>query len=254
MESEYTINFQGQPVVLLQSVSPACAQEPKKEIEMNNSALLGRMPLQHLSLNNMIQFGDHLLVDHPAIDDQHKSIFDLGTKVFENWRAGGSIDILRPAVEELSNLMHSHFTFEERVLDEIGYEDLKNHAAEHRTMRDELSTMHERLRHDKACHEGHEGLSLAPGWTVMQFILGVTVGHVANSDMSYSRALLANRHLILDLDSSSDAADGFWRGADAVYRRCLETGEASAVRSAARLQARLTRRARDRSAKPPTST
>lgn len=221
---------------------------------MNNSALFGRMPLQHLSVNKLIPFSEHFLVDHSAIDDQHKSIFDLGIKVVENWRAGGSIDMLRPAVEELSNLMHSHFSFEERVLDEIGYDDLKNHAAEHRTMRDELSTMHERLRHYKVGHEGHEGLSLAPGWTVMQFILELTVGHVANSDMSYSRALLANRHRILDLDNASDAADDFWRGADAVYRRCLETGQATAVRSAARLQTRLARRARDRSAKPPTST
>lgn len=254
MASKYIIDFQSQPVPLLQSISPARGQDPKKEIEMNNSAHFGRMPLQHFSVNNLILFSEPLLVDHPAIDGQHKSIFDLGITVFENWRAGGSIDMLRPAVENLSNLMHSHFTFEERVLDEIGYEDLKNHAAEHRTMRDELSTMHERLRHDKACHEGHEGLSLARGWTVMQFILGVTVGHVANSDMSYSRALHANRHLILDLDHSSEAADDFWRGADAIYRRCLETGQATAVRSAARLQARLTRRARERSANPPTLT
>lgn len=85
MESEYTLNFQSQLVPLLQSISPACAQEPKKkiEIEMNNIALLDRLPLQHLSRNNLIQFSDHLLVDHPAIDGQHKSIFDLGIKVFE---------------------------------------------------------------------------------------------------------------------------------------------------------------------------
>lgn len=28
-----------------------------------------------------------------------------------------------------------------------------------------------------------------PGWSVMQFILGFTVGHVTSSDMSYFKAL-----------------------------------------------------------------
>ncbi len=160
---------------------------------MDTSALFGRMQLQHLSLSNLIQFGDHLFVEHPAIDAQHRAIFDLGATVYENWRCGGSIDVLRPALEKLTNLMHSHFSFEERVLAEIGYEDLKSHAAEHRTMRDELSSMHDRLHSFKEGQEIRGGSLLAPGWSIMQFILGFTVGHVAHSDMSYNRALLASR-------------------------------------------------------------
>ncbi len=161
---------------------------------MNTSALFGRMQLQHLSLSNLIQFGDHLFVEHPAINAQHKAIFDLGTSVYENWRGGGSLDVLRPALEKLTNLMHSHFSFEERVLGEIGYEDLKNHAAEHRTMRDELSSMHDRFPSFKEGKEIRGGSLLAPGWSTMQFILGYTVGHVAQSDMSYNHALVASRH------------------------------------------------------------
>jgi len=81
---------------------------------MNNGSLFGRMQLQHHSLSNLIQFGDHLYVEHPAIDAQHRAIFDLGTNVYQNWRCGGSIDVLRPALEKLTNLMQSHFSFEER--------------------------------------------------------------------------------------------------------------------------------------------
>ncbi len=162
---------------------------------MRNSALFGRMQLQHLSLNTLIQFGDHLVVDHPAIDAQHKAIFNLGVKVYENWRGGGSLDVMRPAVEKLSNLMHAHFSFEERVLHEIGYDDLINHAIEHQVMRDELSMMHERLHNFKETEETRGGSLLAPGWSIMQFILGFTVGHVASCDMAYCRALTTNRHL-----------------------------------------------------------
>lgn len=47
-------------------------------------------------------------------------------------------------------------------------------------------------------------------------------------------------------DFGNHAADDFWRGADAVYQRCLEASHTLAERSATRLQARLVRRARDR--------
>ena len=45
-----------------------------------------------------------------------------------------------------------------------------------------------------------------------------------------------------------EAVDDFWRGADAVWQRTAHGGQAVAVRSAARLQARLTRHARQRAA------
>jgi len=53
-------------------------------------------------------------------------------------------------------------------------------------------------------------------------------------------------------DFGHEVVDDFWRGADAVYQRCLEVSHTLAERSATRLQARLARRARDRVA--PTST
>jgi hemerythrin-like metal-binding protein len=110
-----------------------------------NNALFGQAPTNHLSLAKLIQFGDHLFVEHPALDVQHKAIFKLGIGVHENWRSGKSADVLPPAPKQLTNLMHSHFTYEERVLGEIGYEDLKDHATEHRLMRDELSDIHDRF-------------------------------------------------------------------------------------------------------------
>jgi hypothetical protein len=55
-------------------------------------------------------------------------------------------------------------------------------------------------------------------------------------------------------DLGNQAADDFWRGADAVYQRCLEASHSLAQRSASRLQARLARRARDRLAPSSTQT
>ena len=158
-----------------------------------DNALFGRIQMQHLSVNNLIQWGDHLSVEHPGIDAQHKAIFDLGTRVFENWRDGGSVDNLRPALDKLENLLKAHFSFEERLLADIGYEGLKQHAAEHRGMLDEMAILQERFQTFKDGHKSPAGSMLAPGWPVMQFILGFTIGHVMSSDMSYCRALIASR-------------------------------------------------------------
>jgi hemerythrin-like metal-binding protein len=149
---------------------------------MNQFAPFGRMPIQHRPLERLIEFGAHFIVDHPTIDAQHKAIFELGVRVHEEWRRGGSLDALRPAVEKLSNLMHAHFAHEERVLEAIGYEDLKGHVAEHQSMRDELSMVHERLH-------AFGDRANAGGDALVRFILGMTVGHVAASDMRYYRAL-----------------------------------------------------------------
>jgi hemerythrin-like metal-binding protein len=158
-----------------------------------NTALFGRIQLQHLSVTNLIQWGDHLSVEHPGIDAQHKAIFDVGAKVYENWRGGGSVDVLRPAVDKLANLLQAHFSYEERLLAEIGYDGLKQHVAEHRSMLTDLEIIHERFHTFKDGHESPGGSLLAPGWPIMQFILQFIIGHVTSSDMSYCRTLIASR-------------------------------------------------------------
>jgi len=158
-----------------------------------NTALFGRVQTQHLSVTNLIQWGDHLSVEHPGIDAQHKAIFDLGAKVYENWRGGGNIDVLRPVVDKLANLLQAHFSYEERLLAEIGYDGLDQHVAEHRSMLNDLAIMQGRFHTFKDGHESAGGSLLAPGWPIMQFILGFTIGHVMSSDMSYCQALIANR-------------------------------------------------------------
>jgi hemerythrin-like metal-binding protein len=159
-----------------------------------NSAYFGRIQMQHLFVNNLIQWGDHFSVEHPGIDAQHKAIFDLGADVYENWRSGGTVDVLRPVVDKLADLLRAHFSYEERLLVEIGYSGLDEHVAEHHSMLNDLVIMQERFHTFRDGYASPGGSLLAPGWPIMQFILGFTVGHVMSSDMSYSRTLIASRN------------------------------------------------------------
>jgi len=66
----------------------------------------------------------------------------------------------------------------------------------------------------------------------------------------YDNATLARLHDQAKLEAvrlRDEAVDDFWRGADAVWQRSLQGGQALAERSAARLQARLARHVRERS-------
>ncbi len=161
-----------------------------------NSALFGRIQLQHVSVNNLIQWGDHLSVGHAGIDAQHRAIFDLGVHVFENWRRGGDVDELRKTVGKLAHLLQAHFAYEERLLAELGYPGLAEHMAEHHSMLDDLALMQERFQDLQNGHPARGGSLLAPGWSVMQFILAFTIGHVMNSDMAYCQAIDASRDFV----------------------------------------------------------
>ena len=154
-----------------------------------NNALFGQNQLQGHSIKSLIQWGDHLSVDHPEIDAQHKALFDLGMSVYENWQGGGSIDALRPNVASLDRLLKAHFSFEEKLLADIGYYNLEEHAAEHRSLLAEMTDVTNELSRLDIYSKFTKGSLLAPGWPITQLILGFIIGHVSTSDMSYCRSI-----------------------------------------------------------------
>ena len=149
--------------------------------------------MQQPSLARLIQRGDHLSVGHQEIDAQHKAIMELGMRLYEGWRGGSSVGVLRPLVAKLGKLLPAHLAYEERVLAGIDYDDLQQHAAEHAKMSADFTDLEARFADVKDGQVPASGSLLAPGWPIMQFFLGFTLGHVGTSDMSYCRALAASR-------------------------------------------------------------
>lgn len=149
--------------------------------------------MQQLSLARLIQWGDHLAVGHQEIDAQHKAIMELGMRLYEGWRGGSGVKTLRPLVAKLGKLFPAHLAYEERVLAEIGFEDLDQHAAEHRKMSADFAVLEDRFAGVKDDEVSASGSLMAPGWPIMQFFLEFTLGHVGTSDMSYCRALAASK-------------------------------------------------------------
>ena len=159
-----------------------------------NAAPFDRVQLRHLAINNLVQWGDHLSVNHSGIDAQHKAIFELGTKIHENWRVGAKVNVLRSAIDKLAILLEAHFSYEEKLLAEIDYKELVPHAAEHRSMLKDLKALQDHFHALVGETDSSGGSILAPGWSAMLFVLGFAIGHVSTSDMNYFQPLQASRN------------------------------------------------------------
>jgi len=140
----------------------------------------GHQGLSVQSLANLVQWGDELRVEHPAIDAQHEGIFKLVSEVYKLWREHADIEALRAVVVRLGKVLEAHFNYEEQELARVGYPNLVNHRSEHRAMLRELAVVRERIEKTGQSHAYPE-----PGWIVLNFLLGVTVGHILHSDMDY---------------------------------------------------------------------
>ena len=159
------------------------------------NAYFGNAPLARYSMGHLIQWGSELSVDDPHIDAQHQAIFALAMEVHDHWRRNAGLAELRTLVDKLFNVLQSHFSYEERLLKEMGYPQLEKHAAEHRGMLDELARIRQHLTNSRS------RTPLPPGFALFNFVLGLTVGHICNSDLDYCQ-------YAAKLESRADAGPG----------------------------------------------
>lgn len=136
--------------------------------------------LSDLSLKRLVTWGDHLKVDQQQIDAQHEGIFGIAMEISDLWQRHGDLDQLKAVAEKLARVLEAHFRYEERQLADIVYPKLVEHQAEHKVMLDELQGIRNRL--DRM---GSGNVQMEPGFLVLSYILGVTVGHIVHSDMDY---------------------------------------------------------------------
>lgn len=147
---------------------------------MKLAPVSGLHNLSEFSLKQLISWGDHLKVHQPQIDAQHEAIFDLALEIAHIWQDRGDLGELRALAEKLNKVLKAHFRYEEQLLAEIGYPGLVAHQAEHQLMLEELQVILDRL------HKSESGtIAGEPGLAFQNYVLGLTVGHIFNSDMDY---------------------------------------------------------------------
>jgi len=138
--------------------------------------------LAFCSLKNLIKWTDDFRVDQQNIDTQHERIFRLAVDACQLSRDAADIDRLRVAFDEFGVVLKAHFRYEEDKLAQISYPKLDEHRAEHAAMLSELDFIAQRLE-SKGVGWAFQGEALV----VLNFMLGVTIGHILQSDADYAR-------------------------------------------------------------------
>lgn len=110
----------------------------------------------------------------PAIDSQHKQLFDLAASFRGE---GDQIRIMR-SLAMLSDYAHTHLTDEEAMLEEIGYAKLPEHRVQHENFRRMLRQLLADSRKLTLDQIADRIEALINGW-FYQHILTVDVEYVA---------------------------------------------------------------------------
>ncbi len=71
------------------------------------------------------------VIDGAQIDEEHKRLLDLANRVFDFTDPSNQVDEVTETVKELFKYMKLHFANEQKLMQEVGYPDYKQHAQAH---------------------------------------------------------------------------------------------------------------------------
>jgi hemerythrin len=148
------------------------------------AGFFSRVPMMQHSLSGLVQWDEQHSIGDATLDAQDRSIFSFVGEIDDLWRLGAGTGQLRDIADKLHRVLEAHFRYEERLLAAVGYPNLAKHAAEHREMLEDLAAIRERMNDGENLNAESAGLRLS------NFILGVTVGHIVNTDSDYCRYIM----------------------------------------------------------------
>lgn len=136
----------------------------------------------------LADWSDKLQFGLPAIDDQHKQLFDLAATFAGN---GDQIRVMK-TLAILCDYVKTHFREEEAMLAACAYPDLEAHRALHRQFKARLLRLLDGARHLTLDEIAGEVQYLINGWFY---------NHILSADLAYVPHVVAAR----DADSNSAA-------------------------------------------------
>ncbi|MFZ4536089.1 bacteriohemerythrin [Propionivibrio sp.] len=150
--------------------------------ESNRRSVTAVEGLAFCSLKNLIRWGDHMKLGQSNIDTQHERIFKLALEACELSREPECFNQLMVVFDAFGGVLKAHFRYEEAKLTEIHYPKLEEHRAEHEAMLSELEFVAQRLE-----NKGVGWAFQQQALVILNFMIGVTVGHILQSDTDYAR-------------------------------------------------------------------
>jgi len=96
---------------------------------------------------------------------------------------GRGRDLLAQILDDLVNYTETHFSFEERLMQQGGYSKFDEHQAEHLVLKGQVHEIRDKLRAHK----------LVMTMDVMRFLKNWLTTHIMDHDQRYARELVASK-------------------------------------------------------------
>jgi hemerythrin len=113
------------------------------------------------------------------IDMQHKKLVDIGAKLEDMLNTGDSVDYydyILETLEELKDYTEYHFSYEEKKMEEHGYEEFEAHRMEHLYFVKRISRL---------SMEDIDSHQLGVITETLNFLAKWLFSHILNADMKY---------------------------------------------------------------------
>jgi methyl-accepting chemotaxis protein len=126
----------------------------------------------------LVAWDDTLLTGSPDIDRHHRTMFDELNGFFARMLQGEGIEAARQMVETLSTRMHNHFTEEEALMRQRGYQGLAAHHSEHQAFLQRFGVLRREV----------EAGAPDAGRALFAFVADWLKSHIQQEDMAFVRA------------------------------------------------------------------
>lgn len=128
-----------------------------------------------------VEWKDEYSVGIKSIDDQHKKLLALinALQTAVNHSTGEQFE--REALDELVDYTHTHFAYEEGLMEDNGYPDFDAHKAQHKNMVDEVERVLAEYQRDKDTAMTN----------AIEYLKNWLINHINGTDKQYSEYLIS---------------------------------------------------------------
>lgn len=128
----------------------------------------------------MIQWESHYELGIGSIDEQHKKLIEITSRLSELLTSaveGDDIyDEMVAIIHELTDYTVKHFGFEEQLFEQLNYEEKEEHKSEHKKLIDEIEKLDLRaIDEDQVTY----------GKKILKFLITWVFKHISGSDFKY---------------------------------------------------------------------
>ena len=127
----------------------------------------------------MFKWKENFSVNVKSVDEQHEELFRLGSELYALVSAKDGVDRYDDIMEVIGRLADytvEHFTFEEGLMQENGYDDFDNHKKQHDAFVDKVKSI---KAEDVDMRQKKVGMDL------IVFIANWIENHILVTDMQY---------------------------------------------------------------------